>query len=345
MNKTYYNKAYPIDKNKLYRNRWMFISEGILRGYDIKKIHPKKLIFFVEKNGKGFMYDTLPGSVTARTRFPQIANKVFQKSIMSISGIGTAQTFGVVRKAVDIKNIKCLFPCVVKPAIGSRSKDVVVNINTEETLSESVNEIIKNKGEAIIEKQYFGKQYRILAINGSFVSCVERRPASVVGDGKHTIAQLIEIKNSDTERGERSSMTNTLHHIVIDEVVLKTLAEQNLTVQSIVENEKVITLTTKINTSVGADLVDYTQKIHKSFVYLVEQFTKSHNFFIIGFDVIAEDIEANASEQEYIFNELNEQPFYDISEKCNIGEGTQVSSIMWDEIEKSDIMTKQFLFL
>lgn len=66
MVKKQYDKAYPINKNKLNRNRWVFIKEGLRRGYDIKRIHPRKLIFYVEKNGKGFIYDTLPGSINAR---------------------------------------------------------------------------------------------------------------------------------------------------------------------------------------------------------------------------------------------------------------------------------------
>lgn len=339
-----YDKAYPIDKNKLNRNRWMFIKEGFRRGYDIKRIHPRKLIFYVEKNGKGFIYDTLPGSINARMRFPQIANKVFQKKIMEASDISVAKTFDIARNEQDKKKIECNFPCVVKPAIGSRSINVTVNIDTKEKLYNAVEKILHDKSTALIEDQYIGKQYRVMIVNGKFVSCVERQPASVTGDGILTIAELIEQKNTNPERGPRNSMGYTLHYIAVDDVVREMLKKNNLTMLSVLKKGEVFSVTTKINTSVGADLVDRTKEIHSNFVQLSQNCAQRHNLFLVGFDVIAEDISKDPSEQKYIFNELNEQPFFDISEKCNIGVGAPVASIMWDEIEKSNIMTEKFLF-
>ena len=341
--KKQYDRAYPVDESKLYRNRWLFIEEGLHRGYSIKKIHLKKLIFHVEKNGEGFIYNTLPGSVTARARFPHITDKIYQKRIMDRSGIAVAKTFTRVKKIDDITSFTNNFPCVIKPAVGSRSENVVVNAKTIEDVKMAVQKIIDIKSVAIIEQMYTGLEYRILAVGGKFVSCVQRRPASIVGDGVHTIQELIDIKNSDINRGVRTSMAHTLHNIIVDKSVRDKLIKDDLVLDSIMNINEVVTITTKIDTSVGADLVDCTKDIHKGFVQLCEHFVQKHNFFIIGFDVIAQDITQSPKGQKYIFNELNEQPFFDINEKCNIGEGVPVSSIMWDEIEKSNIMTDKFL--
>jgi glutathione synthase/RimK-type ligase-like ATP-grasp enzyme len=188
------DKIYSYSKNKLYRSRWLFIEEGVRRGYDIKMVHPQKLIFFVEKNGKGFIYNTLPGSVTTRIRFPYIVNKIFQKKIMNAGGISVAESFAVVRDMHRFEKATIIFPCVIKPVIGSRSKNVFIDINTNSAAKKAVQEIVNAKSSAIIEQMYVGTEYRILAINGRFVSCVQRRPASIIGDGTHTIEELINIK-------------------------------------------------------------------------------------------------------------------------------------------------------
>ncbi len=341
--KKQYDRAYPIDKNKLQRNRWLFIKEGLRRGYYIKKIHLKKLIFYVEKNNKGFTYNTLPGAVTARMRFPRIVNKIFQKQLFIESDISIAQTFAVVKNINNLEETKYEFPCVVKPAIGSRSKNVFTNIQTKEDLYVAIKAVLYNKSIAVVEEHVYGREYRILMVNGRFVSCVERCVASVIGDGIHTIEELIKKKNADPVRGPHNSIIHTLHHIIIDDKMKKTLNKQNISLNDVTDDGKLVKLGTKIGSIFGGDIIDRTNEIHQSFAKKCEQFVQSYNFFIIGFDVIAKDISKSSNEQKYIFNELNEQPFFTINEECNVGKGVPVASIMWDEIEKSNIMTEKFL--
>ncbi len=344
MNKNY-SVAYPTDKNRLFINRWMFISEGMERGYKLTRIHKKRLMIYVEKKGKGFIYDALPGSATARIRFPQIIIKDFQKKIMKASGIPVAKTFGIVKTVDDLKKITCQFPCVVKPLHGTLGKNVFVNINTQKELYDAVNQIVSSKAIAIIEEQYLGKQYRMLMVGGKFISCVERCPASIVGDGVHTLQELIDIKNTDPQRGPRHSNTHTMHYIGIDKNINDQLKKTNIKFNDVIKKNKKIIFgaSTPYILELGGDIVDKTNETHQSFIDKCENFVQRHSLFIIGFDVIAKDITKDTDKQKYIFNELNEQPFFDMNEKCNIGTGLPVSKILWDEIEKSDIMTEQFL--
>ena len=53
----------------------------------------------------------------------------------------------------------------------------------------------------LVEQFLTGKDYRILVINDQVVAVAERVPAHVVGDGKHTIAELVELANRDPRRG------------------------------------------------------------------------------------------------------------------------------------------------
>ena len=72
-----------------------------------------------------------------------------------------------------------------------------------------------------------GNDYRVLVI-GNQVSAVSLRiPAHIVGDGKHTIAQLVEMKNNDERRGEGHK--KPLSKIKIDEISLTYLSKQGYT--------------------------------------------------------------------------------------------------------------------
>ena len=46
-----------------------------------------------------------------------------------------------------------------------------------------------------------GNDYRCLVIGGKVAAIAERVPASVVGDGAHTVRELVDIANADPRRG------------------------------------------------------------------------------------------------------------------------------------------------
>ena len=56
-------------------------------------------------------------------------------------------------------------------------------------------------GIVVVESFITGKDYRILVVNNQVVAVAERVPAHVVGDGKHTVQELIDITNCDPRRG------------------------------------------------------------------------------------------------------------------------------------------------
>ena len=49
-----------------------------------------------------------------------------------------------------------------------------------------------------------GHDYRLLVVAGRVVAAARREPAQVLGDGTHTIRELIDLVNADPRRGERS---------------------------------------------------------------------------------------------------------------------------------------------
>jgi hypothetical protein len=82
-------------------------------------------------------------------------------------------------------------------------------------------------GGSIVEEQFVGRDYRILVVGGQVVAVAERKPASVVGDGRSTVTQLIETVNQDPRRGVGHEQVMT--RITVDDHVLEMLARAGLT--------------------------------------------------------------------------------------------------------------------
>jgi len=91
---------------------------------------------------------------------------------------------------------------VVKPADQSHGDGVTVDITTERQLNQAV-EFAKRYSDIVLaQEQVNGDDYRLLFIGGKLAAAAVREPASVVGNGKSTLHELIEQENLNPMRGD-----------------------------------------------------------------------------------------------------------------------------------------------
>ncbi|RMG05441.1 MAG: cyanophycin synthetase, partial [Cyanobacteria bacterium J055] len=86
------------------------------------------------------------------------------------------------------------YPIVIKPLDGNHGRGITIDIRTWEVAEAAYDAAMaESKSQAaIVERYYPGRDHRVLVVNGNVVAVAERVPAHVVGDGKSTIAELIE---------------------------------------------------------------------------------------------------------------------------------------------------------
>lgn len=87
------------------------------------------------------------------------------------------------------------FPLVVKPNFGSLGKGVTTDIKNKSELKAAIQHVRDlDYGDVVIERFVQGVDYRIYVVDNQVVGAIKRVPANVVGDGQHTIEQLIKQK-------------------------------------------------------------------------------------------------------------------------------------------------------
>ena len=158
----------------------------------------------------------------------------------------------------------------------------------------------------IIERFYTGSDHRVLVVNGKLTAVAERVPAHVVGDGRHTIEELIEETNRDPNRGDGHD--NVLTRIVVDQTALKILDTQNLSLDTILRDEEVAYLRATANLSTGGIAIDRTDDIHPYNVWLFERVAKIIGLDIAGIDVVTDDITKPLTETDGVIVEVNAAP-------------------------------------
>jgi cyanophycin synthetase len=71
-----------------------------------------------------------------------------------------------------------------------------------------------------------GQDYRLLVVGNQLVAAARREPAQVIGDGVHTIEQLVALENKNPLRGDGHA--TALTKIRLDAIAIATLACVNV---------------------------------------------------------------------------------------------------------------------
>jgi cyanophycin synthetase len=165
----------------------------------------------------------------------------------------------------------------------------------------------KDYGERVIVEQFAeGRDHRVLVIGGKVVAVAERVPAHVVGDGTHTVRELIDQANDDPRRGV--GHTKVLTRIACDDATLEYLGRTGRSLDSVPAAGETVLLRATANLSTGGTSIDRTDEIHPSNVTACEMAAGVVGLDIAGIDVITPDISVPFRENGAAIIEVNAAP-------------------------------------
>ncbi|MGB3513314.1 MAG: cyanophycin synthetase [Microcoleaceae cyanobacterium] len=200
------------------------------------------------------------------------------------------------------------YPIVIKPLDGNHGRGITIDVRNWEEAQQAYDlaSTASKTKTVIVERYYTGKDHRVLVVNGKVVAVAERVPAHVVGDGKSTVAELIEQTNKDPQRGDGHD--NVLTRITVDKLALDILERQGYTIDSIPRRGEICFLRATANLSTGGIAVDRTDEIHPENIWLLSRAAKIIGLDIAGIDVVTEDISKPLREVEGVIVEVNAAP-------------------------------------
>ena len=223
------------------------------------------------------------------------------------------------------------FPVVVKPADTDHGIAVSTNIQTPGDLKEAIKQAFKYSKRVIVEEYFPGQEYRFLVIDGQVRAIAFREPANVIGDGKHTVQQLIELKNE----GRGTDYRHPLLKIQIDEEVKRHLKAQSIELQNSLKAGEKVYLRKNSNLSTGGDSIDVTDEMPDYYRQVAEQAAQAAGLNIAGIDIIINDRKAAPSVDNYIVVELNAPAMLSMHDFPYIGENRHVEKYVLDSILNS----------
>lgn len=198
------------------------------------------------------------------------------------------------------------YPLVTKPVDGNHGKGATTNISNWEDALKGM-EAAKKYGRAVIVERFItGLDHRVLVVNYKFVAAAIRKPAAVMGDGVHTIQELIDITNKDPRRGYGHE--KTLTSIKVDEFTLDILAQNELNLESVLPAGKELWLKPTANLSTGGTATDVTDFVHPDNIFMCERIARIIGLDICGIDIMAESLSVPITENGGAVLEVNAAP-------------------------------------
>lgn len=198
------------------------------------------------------------------------------------------------------------YPIVIKPIDGNHGKGNTTNITSFEQAIKAFQAAKEYSRRVIVEKYITGFDFRVLVINYNFVCAALRTPASVVGDGVHSIQQLIDITNADPRRG--FGHEKVLTQITVDDFTQKMLDDARYSLETIPAAGERILLKPTANLSTGGTSTDVTDEVHPENIVMCERIARIIGLDICGIDIMATDLKSPVSKNGGAILEVNAAP-------------------------------------
>ncbi|HYE46308.1 MAG TPA: cyanophycin synthetase [Caulobacter sp.] len=306
------------------------VDEARRRGIPVTRLNDQSLV----QLGWGARRKILRASITGETSLIAVetaGDKSLTKALLD--RVGVAVPKGQVVRTADeavaaARRIKG--PVVVKPLDGNHGRGVNLDLRTEDQVRWGFGQAARHSRRVIVEQQYTGRDYRILVIGGRVVAVAERQPAQVVGDGRHTVAELIEQVNADPRRGVGHEAVMT--RIAVDAHVEEMLARVGMTPESVPPRGRAIQLRATANLSTGGTAIDRTDVIHPDNAAMARRAALTIGLDVAGIDFIAPDITRSVRETGGGVVEVNAAPGFRMHLAPSEGQPRDVARAVIDQL-------------
>jgi len=288
--------------------------------------------FFIKLHKKKVFFRGAETPFNLASSIEIASNKYCMNNVLAWAGFPVPRSITVSREWFARENLETLikdinFPLVIKPTQGTANgEDVLCNISNIKDLQKWLTEKFQNHPYLSIEEFHpHLNQYRVLVFYNRVIGVVQLFPASVVGDGVHSIQALIDIQN---EAREKIKEIYLLGPIQVDEESHIRLKELNMTLDTVLKkNEKVVICYTS-NDVRGGTAESLGDKIHKENAQLLCRAANALGLNLVGFDVLCEDILTPIEKSRGVILEANYNPDIALHEEPMLGIPLRVSEIM-----------------
>jgi GNAT-family acetyltransferase (TIGR03103 family) len=188
---------------------------------------------------------------------------------------------------------------VVKPARGEQGRGITVGVRDAEGLARAVALATQFCPDVLVEELVDGEDLRVVVIDRQVVAAAVRRPAEVLGDGRHDVATLVQATSRRRERA-----TGGESSIPLDDVTAEVVADSGFALDDVPPHGARIRVRRTANLHTGGTIEDVTDRLHPAIADAAVRAAGALGIPVTGIDFLVPDVTG----PDYVFIEANERP-------------------------------------
>lgn len=297
INQPLFTEGVPADGLNPYAR--ILVDEAQRRGIRVEVIDAEHGYFKLSHGGRSVTCRESLSELTSAVAMSRCADKRVTSRLLAQAGLAVpAQTM-----AGDAAHNEAFLrehgAIVVKPVDGEQGKGIAVNLTSIEEVETAIENASRFGERVLLERFCEGQDLRIVVINHQVVAAAVRKPASVVGDGQSTIAELI-----DKQSRRRAAATGGESRIPVDAETRRCLAGQGHALDDVLPYGMPLAVRRTANLHTGGTIHDVTAELHPALKAAAEQASRVLDIPVTGLDFLVPAIDG----PDHVIIEANERP-------------------------------------
>jgi cyanophycin synthetase len=264
------------------------VKAAVERNIPWQRLNEQSLI----QLGQGKYQQRIQATVTGRTSYIAVElaqDKEETNKILANCGLPVPRQELVRSAERAVRAAERLgWPVVTKPYNGNHGRGISIGLKTPDEVRAGFAAAAEHSSSVIVETLLQGADHRLLVVGGELIAATRRTPGRVVGDGLHTVAQLVDIVNQDPRRGIGHEKVMT--RIELDAQADLMLHRQGLSALSVPAEGQVVELRSTANLSTGGTATDVTDIIHPDNREMAVRAVTAIGLDVGGVDFLCPDI-------------------------------------------------------
>ena len=277
----------------------LIADEALRRGIEVEVLDAAWGELRLTHGGRSLVTRESLSELTSAVAMSRCDDKRVTRRVLADAGLHVPPGGPAVGDGRDLQLLDELGEVVVKPARGEQGEGITVGVRDAEELDRAVRRARQVCGDVLIEQRCEGDDLRVVVIDHQVVAAAVRRPAAVVGDGRHRVEDLI-----DAQSRRRAAATGGESRIPIDELTEDVLDAQGLDLDSVPDEGARVQVRSTANLHTGGTIHDVTDELHPALADAAVVASRAIGIPVTGIDLIVPDV----TEPDYVIIEANERP-------------------------------------
>lgn len=269
------------------------------RGIKVEVLDPVDNYIRLTYGGRSITCRESLSELTSSIAMSRCADKTTTTRILRGVGLCVPEQRIAGRTATNLTFLKKHGSLVVKPAVGEQGAGITMGVRTPSELIRAVEGARKLCAKVILEQCVEGTDLRIIVIDDAVVAAAVRRPPVVVGDGIHTVLELVQKLSR-----RRSQATGGESKILIDRELRRTVLTAGHTLDEILPEGENLTVRRTANLHTGGTIHDVTAQLHPDLASAARRAARALGIPVTGLDFLVDA----PDQPRYVIIEANERP-------------------------------------